>query len=64
VELELGFWIGDPEEGTLAVRSGIARDVLRRFAQAGIAIPFPQRDVRIVSTDAARPAGPAVGKPA
>lgn len=53
VDLELGFWILDPEEGTLAVRSEITRLVLRRFAEAGIEIPFPQRDVRIISGEAA-----------
>jgi small-conductance mechanosensitive channel len=56
VELEVGFWIRDPEEGTLAVRSEIARAVLRSFAEAGIEIPFPQRDIRIVSTNASAPA--------
>jgi small-conductance mechanosensitive channel len=52
IELEVGFWIRDPEEGTLAVRSEIARAVLRRFAAEGIQIPFPQREVRIVAGDA------------
>jgi len=49
VDIELGFWILDPEEGTLAIRSEITRLVLRRFGEAGIEIPFPQRDVRIVA---------------
>jgi small-conductance mechanosensitive channel len=63
IDLEVGFWIRDPEEGTLAVRSEIARMVLRRFAAEGIQIPFPQRDVRIVAPDGAViPA--ANGKPA
>jgi small-conductance mechanosensitive channel len=53
IDLEVGFWIRDPEEGTLAVRSEIARMVLRRFAAEGIQIPFPQRDVRIVASDGA-----------
>jgi small-conductance mechanosensitive channel len=43
----VGFWIRDPEEGTLAVRSAIARLVLQRFKDEKIEIPFPQRDVRI-----------------
>ncbi len=60
VELEVGFWIRDPEEGTLAVRSAIARDVLRRFAAEEIAIPFPQREVRLVPPDAAEWSAPRV----
>ena len=55
VDLDLGFWILDPEEGTLAIRSEITRLVLRRFAEAGIEIPFPQRDVRIVAGASAVP---------
>ncbi|HTN50215.1 MAG TPA: mechanosensitive ion channel domain-containing protein [Burkholderiaceae bacterium] len=51
VELELGFWIRDPEEGTLAVRSGISRSALKRFAAAGIEIPFPRRDVRVIADE-------------
>ncbi len=58
VDLEVGFWIRDPEEGTLAVRSEITRLVLRRFAEAGIEIPFPQREVRIVANAAAEPGAP------
>jgi small-conductance mechanosensitive channel len=63
IDLEVGFWIRDPEEGTLAVRSEIARMVLRRFAAEGIQIPFPQRDVRIVAPDGTV-APAASGKPA
>ncbi|MGB2818247.1 MAG: mechanosensitive ion channel domain-containing protein, partial [Burkholderiaceae bacterium] len=47
IDLEVGFWIRDPEEGTLAVRSDIARVLLQRFKDENIEIPFPQRDIRI-----------------
>ena len=47
IDLEVGFWIRDPEEGTLGVRSEISRSLLRRFREEQIEIPFPQRDVRI-----------------
>ena len=50
VELELGFWIRDPEEGTLAVRSAISRALLKRFAAADIEIPYPRRDVRLLAS--------------
>ena len=49
IDLQIGFWIRDPEAGSLAIRSEIARLVLQRFDAAGIHIPFPQRDVRITS---------------
>lgn len=49
VELQVGFWIVDPEAGSLPIRSDIARAVLRRFKQDGIDIPAPQRDIRITS---------------
>lgn len=57
IELQIGFWIRDPEAGSLPIRSDIARTVLKRFQQEGIEIPFPQRDVRIRSMPEARAAG-------
>jgi small-conductance mechanosensitive channel len=59
VELELGFWIRDPEEGTLAVRSDISRALLKRFAAADIEIPYPRRDVRLVGPQGAQGPEPA-----
>lgn len=57
IDLEVGFWIRDPEEGTLAVRSEIARTLLRRFREETIEIPYPQRDIRITSLpDSPKPA--------
>jgi small-conductance mechanosensitive channel len=49
VALELGFWIADPDQGTLGVKSEIGLELLRRFRAAGVEIPFPQREVRILS---------------
>lgn len=49
IDLEVGVWIGDPEQGTLGTRSEIAIELWRRFKAEGISIPFPQRDIRIVS---------------
>ena len=48
INLELGVWIADPENGQLNLKSGINRRILANFAAAGIAIPYPQRDVRLI----------------
>ncbi len=50
IDLELGFWIDDPEAGRLNIQSDISREVLRVFRLQGIEIPFPQRDIRIISS--------------
>ena len=62
VNLEVGFWISDPEQGTLGVRSDISREILAGFRREGIEIPFPQREVRILGA-AAAPAGPGTAVP-
>jgi small-conductance mechanosensitive channel len=48
LNLELGFWIKDPEQGTLAIRSDINLAIWRAFQAAGIGIPYPQRELRIL----------------
>jgi len=47
INLELGFWVGDPEQGVGGLRSDINLAIWREFKQAGISIPFPQREIRI-----------------
>lgn len=49
IDLELGFWVNDPGEGTKALRSGLHLDIWREFARRGIEIPYPQRVVRVIS---------------
>ena len=48
INLELGFWISDPESGKGNVLSEVNLAILRTFRAHGIEIPFPQRDVHIV----------------
>ncbi len=52
IELQLRVWIGDPENGTGAVRSEINLAIWRAFKEHGITIPFPQRDLHIRSMPA------------
>jgi small-conductance mechanosensitive channel len=48
IHLELGFWVADPQTGLGMLRSDINLAIWRDFRQAGIAIPFPQREIRIL----------------
>ena len=48
VDLEVGFWIGDPENGSGNVRSDVAARILSAFRARGIEIPYPQREVRVI----------------
>jgi small-conductance mechanosensitive channel len=48
VDLELGVWINDPENGQGNLRSSLNLAIWRSFQANGIGIPFPQREVRIV----------------
>lgn len=50
IELELGFWIADPEQGSQNVRSDISIDILREFRSRGIEIPYPQREIRVLQS--------------
>jgi small-conductance mechanosensitive channel len=50
VELELGFWIEDPERGSQNVRSDVSLALLSEFRARGIEIPYPQREVRLLAT--------------
>jgi small-conductance mechanosensitive channel len=55
IDLELGFWIADPQNGTGPVKSAINLAIWKAFKAAGIEIPFPQREVRLVGGSAINP---------
>lgn len=48
VDLFVGFWIEDPENGTANVRSDVLLAIWDAFKAAGVEIPFPQREVRLL----------------
>jgi len=50
VDLELRFWIGDPQKGTSNVKSKILMNVWDKFKENKIEIPYPQRDLHIRSS--------------
>ena len=49
VDLELRFWINDPSNGVGNARSEVLLSIWDRFQEAGISIPFPQRDLHLRS---------------
>ncbi len=50
VDFHLRFWINDPPNGIENVRSAVLLKVWDGFQEAGIEIPFPQRDLHIRSS--------------
>ncbi len=52
IDLELTFWVPDPEAGTDVLRSDVNRAIWAAFKKAGIEVPFPQREVRVVTDEA------------
>jgi len=45
IELELRFWISDPQEGVNNVRSEVNRAIWRLFKEHKITIPMAQREI-------------------
>lgn len=47
-ELELRFWITDPQDGVNNVRSEVNRAIWRLFKERGLRIPVAQQEIRLV----------------
>jgi small-conductance mechanosensitive channel len=47
IELELRFWISDPQDGVNNVRSDVNRAIWRLFKEQNITIPVAQHEVRL-----------------
>lgn len=48
INLELGVWVGDPDQGLAGLRSDLYDGIWREFRRSGIEIPFPQREIRVL----------------
>ncbi len=53
LEFTLGYWIGDPENGQLNLRSLINRGILKSLRENRIEIPYPQRVLHMSAADRA-----------
>ena len=62
IELELTFWVPDPDVGVDGTRSDINRAIWSAFKAAGIGVPMPRRDVTLHEATTERAAVP--GAPA
>jgi small-conductance mechanosensitive channel len=51
IDLELRFWIRDPEDGVNNIRSDVYLEIWDAFKAASITFPFPQRDVHLHGPD-------------
>jgi small-conductance mechanosensitive channel len=52
VAFTIHCWIDDPEEGVGNVRSDVLKHLWALFKEHGIALPYPQRDLNLRSTEA------------
>ncbi|MGA9410680.1 MAG: mechanosensitive ion channel domain-containing protein [Roseobacter sp.] len=47
IDLELRFWIDDPENGVANVASEVMLKIWHKFQNNGIEVPFPQQDLHV-----------------
>jgi small-conductance mechanosensitive channel len=47
IDLELRFWISDPQEGVNNVRSEVNRVIWRLFKEQSITMPTAQREILV-----------------
>ena len=56
VEHELRYWISDPEAGLGNIQGEVFLGIWDRFKEAGIRIPYPRQDIRMVGAPDDNPA--------
>jgi small-conductance mechanosensitive channel len=52
IELELRFWISDPQEGVNNVRSDVNRTIWRLFKEHNLTMPVAQREIVMLNAPA------------
>jgi small-conductance mechanosensitive channel len=52
LELTVAFWVSDPANGQLAARSDVNLAILDALTRLGVTIPYPQREVRMLTAAA------------
>lgn len=60
LELELGFWVADPENGRSNVLSEVNCAIWKALQEHQIEVPYPQREVRFLNSPSYVTAGDAV----
>jgi len=55
VEHELRYWISDPEAGLGNIQGEVFLGIWDRFKEAGIRIPYPRTDVRVLADEGEAP---------
>ncbi|MGE0557908.1 MAG: mechanosensitive ion channel family protein [Burkholderiales bacterium] len=50
INLELGVWVEDADQGVFGLRSELYDAIWREFRRTGIEIPYPQREVRVLGS--------------
>ncbi|MBI1179874.1 MAG: mechanosensitive ion channel [Alphaproteobacteria bacterium] len=61
VDLELRFWIEDPQNGVTNVCSAVRLKIWEKFHAGGVRFPFPQRDIHLVDAPGLRGLFPGEG---
>lgn len=49
INLSVGFWVNDPENGTAGLISDINKEIWKLFCENNISVPFPQREIKILN---------------
>ncbi|HTT10558.1 MAG TPA: mechanosensitive ion channel domain-containing protein [Burkholderiaceae bacterium] len=51
IDLEVGLWISDPEQGKGNIQTEVSQRILEQFRAADIEIPYPQREIRVTQVN-------------